>query len=281
MLNNILNKLFNRDDGDEPPKKKSESKDTTGGQQPAPAPEQQQSPPERPQPQHSQQPAAEQAPRRNLDIPNRINPGLELKAVPEVLPGKPRAWNVVVDAIDMQGIWVSRVELDDDPLPAQPGQTLSLVLFDNRKRLTYDCPVLKVEPGSKEKVLVGPPTKIVQAESQVRNLGGRKHLRISFRLPAEIRKLEGTDLGPPISCHTKDISMSGLAVVSQTPFKQNDEIEIRILSWNFPLKIRAFVVRSHIKETGENVVAVSFPPDMSTISQDLIGQFILENQRAT
>lgn len=270
MFNNILNKLFNRDDGgDEPPKKR----------EPAKAPVEKTSAPT--QQQQTPAPEREKPAQRNLDIPNRITEGLELKAVPENLPGKPRAWNVSVLSLDLEGIWVSRLDADDEPLQVKAGESLALVLFDDRKRLTYDCPILRVDhQGLKEKILVGPPTKTLQEESQVRNLGGRKHLRITFRLPAEIRVVEGVDLGPPVSCHTKDISMSGLAVEASQEFQSGQEIEIRILSWNFPLKVRAFIVRCALEEE-KYVIAVSFPPDLSTISQDLIGQFILENQRSS
>lgn len=249
MFSNILNKFFKKDKPEQP-KDEAQPK-----REPVPS-----------------------APGRHLDIPTRFQVDLELKAIPEQQPGKPRAWNVKIVRIDGEGIWIRRTDLDDDPLLAKGGETLSLVLFDNRKRLTYDCPVIRVASGKVEEILVAPPTKTVQDESQIRTTGGRKHFRISFRLPAEVRQVERDDLGPPVSCHTRDISMSGLAVDSPQPFDPGTEIEIRVLSWNFPLKVRAFIVRSQL--SGDtNVTAVSFPPDLSTISQDLIAQFILENQK--
>lgn len=216
---------------------------------------------------------------RNLDIPNRLEKGMTLKAVPENLKGKPRAWDVEIVKLDLEGIWVMRIKSDDESIPAEKGKLLSLVLMEDQKTITYDCPVIRVEPGAKEMILVAPPVKTLQEQSQLRNLGARKHLRISFRLPAEIRRVQGgTDLGPPISAHTKDISMSGLALESSISFDKGEEIDIRILSWNFPLQVRAFVVRSFPDED-KIIVAVTFPPDLSTVSSDLISQFILENQR--
>ena len=214
MFNSLLNKLFNRDRGAKPDK----SAPTAGEKAPTPP--------------------AKSAPasvpvQRNRDIPNRFEEGLALKAVPENLKGKPKAW---------------------------------------------DVEIIRIDPGIKEEILVGPPIKTLQEENQLRNIGARKHLRISFRLPAEIRKVHGTELGPPASAHTRDISMSGLALESTANFQKGEEIEIRILSWNFPLNVRATVARISGIE-GKNTVAVSFPPDLSTISSDLISQFILENQR--
>lgn len=230
-------------------------------------------------------PAAKSAPssaavpvQRNRDIPNRFEEGLAMKAVPENLKGKPKAWDVEIIRIDKDGAWVMRTRSDEEPLPAEKGKLLSLVLLEEGKTITYDCPVLRIDPGIKEEILVGPPIKTLQEENQLRNIGARKHLRISFRLPAEIRKVHGTELGPPASAHTRDISMSGLALESTANFQKGEEIEIRILSWNFPLNVRATVARISGIE-GKNTVAVSFPPDLSTISSDLISQFILENQR--
>ena len=260
MLNKLLNKIFNTNR--EPRSKKK------AGDSDSPAV----SPP------RARDDAALAHEERNLDIPNRLEKGMQLKAVPENLKGKPRAWDVEITRLDLEGIWVMRMKSDDEPIPAEKGKLLSLVLMEEQKTITYDCPVIRIESGAKEEVLVGPPTKTMQEESQLRNLGARKHLRISFRLPAEIRRVQGTGFGPPISAHTRDISMSGLALESVITFEKGEEIDIRILSWNFPLQVRAFVVRS-IPTEGKMIVAVTFPPDLSTVSSDLISQFILENQR--
>ncbi len=268
MLNKLLNIFFNKD-------KKKPRKEASAE---APAVPQETSAPA-PPPAAPAAPARGAAPsQRNLDIPNRLEVGLEMKAVPENLMGKPKAWDVEIIRLDLEGIWVTRTKSAEEPLPAEKGKLLSLVLMEEKKTITYDCPVLRVEPGRLEEILVAPPVKTLQEESQIRNVGARKHLRISFRLPAEIRKVQGTELGPPTSAHTRDISMSGLALESPGFFEKGEEIEIRILSWNFPLNVRAFVVRCAPTD-GKNTVAVTFPPDLSTISSDLISQFILENQR--
>lgn len=264
MLNKLLNKIFNKDRGNSPRKKPT---DSSRVEETVPA-----------EPARPRNEAIIQAKERNLDIPNRLEVGMELKAVPENLKGKPRAWDVEITTLDLEGIWVMRTKSDDDPVPAEKGKLLSLVLMENDKTITYDCPVIRIEAGAKEAILVAPPVKTLQEESQLRNLGARKHLRISFRLPAEIRRVQGPDMGPPCSAHTKDISMSGLALESNTHFDKGEEIDIRILSWNFPLQVRAFVVRCFTQD-GKNTVAVTFPPDLSTVSSDLISQFILENQR--
>ena len=271
MLHNLLNKIFNRDRGENKPEKRSEPSSSDSGGSYA------ETPPAKSAGSSSKSSAPSKG--RNLDIPNRLEEGLAMKAVPENLKGKPKAWDVEIMRLDMEGIWVMRTRSDEEPIPAEKGKLLSLVLIEDGKTITYDCPVLRIEnSSSKEEILVAPPIKTLQEESQMRNIGARKHLRISFRLPAEIRKVHGTELGAPASAHTRDISMSGLALESTANFQKGEEIEIRILSWNFPLNVRAFVVRVATID-GKNTVAVTFPPDLSTISSDLISQFILENQR--
>lgn len=274
MLHNLLNKIFNRDRGENKPSKRSEQTSSDSGASYA------ETPPAKSASKSS--PPSKSAPSkgRNLDIPNRLEEGLAMKAVPENLKGKPKAWDVEIIRLDQDGIWVMRTRSDEEPIPAEKGKLLSLVLIEEGKTITYDCPVLRIDPGGggKEEILVAPPIKTLQEESQMRNIGARKHLRISFRLPAEIRKVHGTELGAPASAHTRDISMSGLALESTANFQKGEEIEIRILSWNFPLNVRAYVVRVATAD-GKNTVAVTFPPDLSTISSDLISQFILENQR--
>ena len=277
MLNKLLNKIFNKDRAPRKPQKTAGDSGTFKSIDEA-APEAAAPPPPPKEPPRPRNEAVVQKQERNLDIPNRLEVGMLLKAVPENLKGKPRAWDVEITRLDLDGIWVMRTKSDDEPVPAEKGKLLSLVLMENNKTITYDCPVTRIEAGVKEEILVAPPVKTLQEDSQLRNMGARKHLRISFRLPAEIRRVQGSGMGPPISAHTKDISMSGLALESNVEFEKGEEIDIRILSWNFPLQVRAFVVRS-FNEDGKNTVAVTFPPDLSTVSSDLISQFILENQR--
>ena len=71
MLNKLLNKIFNKDR--EPKPKKGSQSGGGGGSLPAPE--------EKPRARDESVPSNEQ---RNLDIPNRLDVGMALKAVPEV-----------------------------------------------------------------------------------------------------------------------------------------------------------------------------------------------------
>ncbi len=270
-MGGFLKRLFGKK---QPPPSKEAPAETRGGasaripaaSMPAPAP--------------ASAPSGETS--RNQDIPNRLVVGLEMRAVPERQPGSPRAWNVRIQKLDMEGIWLCRLPTEAEPLPVSPRETLSLVVFDERKQLMYDCPVVRIVPGKNgapETVVVAPPVKAVQEESKLSQQGGRKHYRINFRLPAEVRAVRGSELGPAMSCHTRDISMGGMAVEATKPFESAPMVEVRVLSWNFPLNARARVVRSFELNPGLHVIALEFPENLSSISRDLISQFILENQK--
>lgn len=206
--------------------------------------------------------------------------GARLRAIPEKQPATPRGWNVTVLRTDNEGIWIQRVPGEADPLPVSPKEILSLVLFDERRQVTHDCPVIRIKPGNPEQVLVGLPLKSAQEKSKLDSIGGRQHFRIETQLPVEVKIVGSAAKGvPPLSGHTRDISRGGLALVIPRSFESGKELDVRVLSWNFPLQIRAKVVRCDEGPNGRYVVAVAFPEDMSGITRDLINHFIMENQR--
>lgn len=218
---------------------------------------------------------------RNLDIPNRLEVGLAMRAVPEKQPGTPRAWNVTILKFDKEGIWVARIPAEVDPLPVLPKDNLSLVLLDEEKQISYDCVVVRVKPGLPELVLVSPPTKTTQEASKMSAIGLRQHFRVNFRFPCEIRNISSrtAEQLAPIPGHTKDLSAGGMAVECKQEYIKGAELEVRVMSWNFPLKVPVRVVRSYQVTPGLFVVATVFPESLSSISKDLIAQFIAENQR--
>lgn len=212
-------------------------------------------------------------------VPSALKVGLEMRAVPEKHPGTPKAWNIRITKIDQEGIWLMRTADETTPLPVQPREILSLVVFDEAKQLTFDCPVIRIKPGRPEAILVAAPTKTLSENSKLASVGSRKHYRITFRIPCEVR-LPGHPLtAPPIRCHTRDISQGGLALDTTRNFQEGSEVDVRILSLSFPLQLRCKVVRCFEIEPGEQVVALAYPENMSSITKELISHFILENQR--
>ena len=209
-----------------------------------------------------------------------LSPGARLRAIPEKQPATPRGWNVVVLRTDNDGLWIARAPGEDEPLPVAAKEVLSLVYFDERKQTSFDCPILKVKAGNPEQVLVGKPLKSQQEKSKLDSIGSRQHFRIQTQLPVEVKipGLAGRGI-PPLAGHTRDISRGGLALLLPRAFESGRELDIRILSWNFPLQLKARVVRCDEEQGGRHVVAVAFPEDLSPITRDLINHFIMENQR--
>lgn len=207
-------------------------------------------------------------------------PGTQMRAIPEKQPSTPRGWNVKILKVDGEGIWIARIPGEDDPLPVSAKEVLTLVIFDERQQLSFDCPVLRIKAGSPEQVLVGQPLKSLQEKSKLDSVGGRQHFRIITSLPIEVKipGLAGRSI-PPLAGHTRDISKGGLAIVVNRNFDIGRELEIRVLSWNFPLQVKAKVLRCDEEPSGMFLVAVAFPDDMSPITRDLVGHFIMENQR--
>lgn len=217
---------------------------------------------------------------RSEEVPEPLQPGMTMRAIPEKQPATPRGWNVKVVKTDAEGIWVARVPGENDPLPVSPKEVLSLVMFDERRQVSYDCPVIRVKPGNPEQVLVGRPLKSMAEKSKLDSLGGRQHFRIELALPVEVKipGLAGKSI-PPMSGHTRDISKGGMALALTRGFDMGRELEVRVLSWNFPLQIKARVVRCDEEANGRFLVAIAFPDEMSAITRDLVAHFIMENQR--
>jgi hypothetical protein len=236
-----------------------------------------------PPPPAAKAPAAPPAPapwRAQEEAPEPLQPGMTMRAIPEKQPNTPRGWNVKVLKTDAEGIWVARIPGENDPLPVSPKEVLSLVMFDERRQVSYDCPVIRVKAGNPEQVLVGRPLKSMAEKSKLDSLGGRQHFRIELQLPVEVKipGLAGKSI-PPMSGHTRDISKGGVALTLSRGFDMGRELEIRVLSWNFPLQIKARVVRCDEEANGRFTVAVAFPEDMSAVTRDLVAHFIMENQR--
>ena len=128
-------------------------------------------------------------------------------------------------------------------------------------------------------MLLAPPGQGTKGLNTSSGQGKRKHLRILADLPGECREVRETELGPPVTVHTSNVSLSGLAFRCNRSFDATREVEVKLLAWKFPLHIRATVVRSTRQSDGTYVVAIHFPPEISPITRDLISQFILDNQR--
>lgn len=214
-------------------------------------------------------------------LPALVRPGLSIKLAPERMPSTPRTWDERVLRLDPEGFWISQ-EKGPDAYPVREGDTLTVVVMDKGERHVFDCPVVRVDPTAGNKrpneVLLAPP-QVNKRFASASGQGKRKHLRIEADLPGECREVRDPDLGPPVTIHTSNVSLSGLAFRANRSFESAREVEVRLLAWKFPLHLRATVVRSTRQYDGSYLVAIHFPPEISPITRDLISQFILDNQR--
>lgn len=208
-------------------------------------------------------------------LPEELKIGTTMRALPEHLPTPPRAWNVVLQKTELDSFWVQRVPTEAEPVPCAKGETLTLVTFDENHQRTYECVILKIKPGAPEQIQLAPPGKVQEEQSKASGMGSRRHYRVAVRLPAEVRISQHTS---PISCHTRDVSLGGIAIDLSRNIDEGLELDLRIMSWNFPLQCKVRVVRCY-EEDGVHVAALGFLPDLSPIAKDLIGHFIVEHQR--
>ncbi|MEW6281082.1 MAG: PilZ domain-containing protein, partial [Candidatus Eremiobacterota bacterium] len=231
---------------------------------------------------HPVAPSQPETPTRHAGIPRALSVGMEVKVVPERQSGTPRLWTSQVTRLDHEGIWILQ-DKGPDALPAKAGDTVSLVVMDSGQRVTFDCPVVRVEHTvgntTPNHLVLSPPVQQAREYSAAAGHGNRKHLRIEASLPGEAREVKDETLGQPVSIHTLNVSLSGLAFRASRAFDPGREVEVRLLAWKFPLHVRAHVVRCLRQADASFMVALSFPDELSSITRELISQYILENQR--
>ncbi|HXE73558.1 MAG TPA: PilZ domain-containing protein [Candidatus Nitrosotenuis sp.] len=210
---------------------------------------------------------------RHPDIPEAIQVEVELAAVPERQPARPRSWRVQVLGVDGRGITLSRVRDEPEPLPVAEGELLTLVRSDEHSKDLYDCPVLRVRPGDPEIIVVGPPRQSSHT-SQTSEVGERRFLRLETRLPAELLLVRGDYAVEPRSVRTLDLSLTGMALESPASYEAGQPVEVRVQAFDLPLLVRGTVVRSTDHPGGGYRVAVEFPPDLPEVTRDLIADFL-------
>lgn len=216
-----------------------------------------------------------------IHLPAALRTGLSVKLAPERQPSTPRTWDSRILRTDDEGLWVTQ-DKGPDSFEARVGDTMTVVTQEGGQRQIYDCKVARIEHTSgnnrPNEVLLEPPAGATRSNT-ASGQGKRKHLRIHADLPGECREVKEAELGPPLTIHTINVSLSGLAFRCNKSFDSARELEIKLLAWKFPLHIRATVVRSTRQNDGTYLVAIHFPPEISPITRDLISQFILDNQR--
>jgi c-di-GMP-binding flagellar brake protein YcgR len=208
-----------------------------------------------------------------FQLPDEIKVTAKMRCLPAVMTNPPKAWTVSVTRREKDSFWIARVETEKDPLPVKVGEMVTLVTFNDTHQSTYECKVLKMTTGTPEQFLVAAPAEVKQEESRASSIGRRKHFRLEIRLPVDL-KHEGVT----IECHSRDLSLGGLALDLPRTLPEGIMVDLTVRSWNFPLKTPVKIIRC-FELDGEYIAAVAFTPEMTIMARELVSHFLAENQR--
>ena len=183
-----------------------------------------------------------------------------------------KAYRVKVGELNERGAWIESAS--PDALPRTPA--LFLILFEGRETVTFHCNVLESADG---RILVEPPWKVTREQSQIPPSTGRSDYRVTSRFPAEIQ-VDGKKRQVPIFCHLTDLSQGGmgLEVPAGSSFGAGQALVVRLVSWDYPVRMQADVVR-YWEVDGVGRLALVFPENISELNRELVTQFILDAQR--
>lgn len=175
------------------------------------------------------------------------------------------------------GAWL-RPESLEAPVPEI--SPLLLIEFEGEFVNSYEVSVLNREGSN---VLVSLPYKSEKEKSLLAPCTGRHDYRIEVNLPVRVKTdwVEAKD-APPKLARLVDLSRGGMALLapSNQAYEIGQEITVRVVGWDHPVRIEAEVERvSSSDNPSKNRVALKFPADMALTQREMISGFILQVQR--
>jgi PilZ domain-containing protein len=179
-----------------------------------------------------------------------------------------------VDALDGYSAWLST----KDPKKELPKQEeLLLIEFRGRFVLTHRTRVTQRRDG---KILVAAPTLTEREESQLAPSTGRHDYRVQVDVPIQIRYLEEKPGSLLRTGSLSDLSRGGMSFFTRdtNPYSEGDELNLQVVSWEYPVNIDATVNRVRTSEDGQ-IVAVRFSEKMSVRQREMVSAFIIQVQR--
>lgn len=179
-----------------------------------------------------------------------------------------------VDALDGYSAWLS-TELEELDFP--PDEEVLLIEFQDQFVLTHRTRVQDRRAG---KILVAPPSLTEKEESQLAPTTGRHDYRVSVEVPIQIRYLEEKPGSLLRSGQLCDLSRGGMSFVTRdtTPYEEGDELNIQVVSWEYPVNLDATVSRVSVSEEGQRV-AVKFRTNLTVRQREMVSAFIIQVQR--
>lgn len=180
-----------------------------------------------------------------------------------------------VTALESDGAWL---EVVDPTHTFPPQEEVFLVEFRDRLVLTHRSRILKRE---KTRVWVNCPSLTIPEENPLAPYTGRQHFRVDANLEVMIilRDKELSNVMPRIGV-LSDLSRGGmgLTVPVMDIYHKGQQIEVQVVSWNYPVSVETTVNR--VWTDGDiKRLALAFPEDMTVEQRELVSSFIIQVQR--
>ena len=198
-------------------------------------------------------------------------------AIPQDLENDFATCAAIVRSHSGTGAWLYP-ESEAAPLPAVAD--LLLIEFQCETVLTHQVTVLNRKGPE---VFVSLPRKTDKEKSLLAPSTGRYDYRIDVNLPVRVKTdwVESKD-APPKLARLTNLSRGGMALLAPVnqKYKDGQEITVRVVGWDHPVRIEAIVERvSLVKDKQRNRIALRFPDDIDVSQREMISSFILQVQR--
>lgn len=201
--------------------------------------------------------------------------GVQFLVIPADLNVSFGACSAKVSALDGYSAWLSLRDKKKTSFPAQ--EEVLLIEFRGRYVYTHRSRITNRHDG---KVLVAPPTLTEKEESQLAPTTGRHDYRVQVEVPIQIRFLEEKPGALLRTGSLADLSRGGMSFITRdpSPYENGDQINLQVVSWEYPVNIDAEVTRVKRHEDGQ-LVAVKFSDKMSVRQREMVSAFIIQVQR--
>lgn len=183
----------------------------------------------------------------------------------------------VVKSHSGTGAWL-QPESFESPIP----EVSELFLIEFQQDLVHTHSV-RVLNRAEDNVLVALPHRSESEKSILAPSTGRLDYRIEVNLPVRVKTdwVEDKD-APPKLARLTDLSRGGMALLapSHHGYKLGQEITVRVVGWDHPVRIEAEVDRVSPAENPSKVrVALRFPETLEISQREMVSGFILQVQR--
>lgn len=175
------------------------------------------------------------------------------------------------------GAWL--VPEGEEELFPSVGELL-LIEFKGDDVFTHEVRVLNKKD---REIFVSVPLKSEKEASLLAPSTGRFDYRIQVNLPVRVKTdwVESKD-APPKLARLTNLSRGGMALLApaRQKYKEGQEITVRVVGWDHPVRIEAVVERvSPLAGRSKNKIALRFPDYIDVGQREMISSFILQVQR--